>query len=358
MSAVPLPLGSEVPDWVHLLPRGGEIRTFDGRGPYKLADATALIAASMGAPRLNGELPVDENHSTDLKGNLGGEAPARGWIKELQERADGIWGRVEWNPSGRALLADRAYRGISPVFYHTADGEIVQLASAALTNKPNLRGLTALNQEGSVNLIEQLRTKRGLPATATEAEVLADVPAKGITEVSLQSQMSALQSSVARIATAVGGDAANLPALEALVSAKATQAAGAVDARTQLATLSTQVAAMQSATKRAASEAYIDGEMAKLREGLALKAREHWVSLHMEQPEVARAMIEEMPCLGETHAGAIPPRIPGTTLAMNAEQQGRALHDRAVAYQSEQKVKGLTVSLFDAIQHVNKEAQQ
>ena len=356
-ATMPLPEDGTAPDWIHLLPAGGEIRTFDGRGPCKLGDAGALIAASMSVKRLNGDLPIDENHSTDLKGVAGGQAPALGWIKELQARTDGVWGRVVWNAAGKTLVEGRAYRGISPVFEHSADGQVQRLLRAGLTNQPNLLGLVALNQESSVNFIDQLRTKRGLSAMASEADILADVPAKGTSEPALQSAMTALQSTVAQIAIAVGAEASNLPALLAAVSAKVTQAAGASTAQTELATLSTQVAAMQVATKRTGSEVFVDAEIAKKRNGLSAATRERWVTLHMEQPDNAKAMIEAMPCLGESHTAAVPPRVAGAALALNAEQQGRVLHDHAVAYQSAQKVKGLTISLFDAIQHVNKEVQ-
>ena len=124
MAALDLPLAGEVPDWIHLLPTAkGELRTFDGRGPYKLADAAAVIAASMAAdPRDGGSLLVDENHALELSAPKGGPSPSRGRIVEMQARADGIWGRVEWSESGRALLAERAYRGISPVIIRRRSG--------------------------------------------------------------------------------------------------------------------------------------------------------------------------------------------------------------------------------------------
>ncbi len=35
-----------VPEWVHLLPAGDLIRTGDDRGPYRIENAAAIIAAS------------------------------------------------------------------------------------------------------------------------------------------------------------------------------------------------------------------------------------------------------------------------------------------------------------------------
>lgn len=137
----PMPLPTTpVPDWIHLLP-AGPIRAMDGRGPYSLHDAAAVISRSMVA----GKLAIDENHATDLAAPKGGAAPARGWIVALQQRSDGLWGRVEWTAGGRAIMQDRAYRGISPVIRHDKDGVILSIARASLTNTPNLIGLTALH---------------------------------------------------------------------------------------------------------------------------------------------------------------------------------------------------------------------
>lgn len=134
------PAGEQVPSWVHLVP-AGTFRGQDGRGPYHLRDAAAVIAASM----QQGKLPIDESHATVLAATTGAPAPARGWIVELQSRDNGIWGRVEWTQTGTALMQDGAYKGISPVFDHAKDGTVLRIRNAALTNNPNLLQLTAMH---------------------------------------------------------------------------------------------------------------------------------------------------------------------------------------------------------------------
>ena len=49
MATMPLPeqSGGSVPEWVHLLPRGERIETWDGRGPFRYGDGPELIRASM-----------------------------------------------------------------------------------------------------------------------------------------------------------------------------------------------------------------------------------------------------------------------------------------------------------------------
>lgn len=138
--------GDTAPAWLHLLP-AGEIKSRDGRGPYRVTNPSALAAASLA--QAGGKMILCDNHATDLAAPLGQPAPARGWITELQVRTDGIWGRVDWTPEGRRLVETRAYRAVSPVIAHRKDGTITGLLRASLVNQPNLVGLTSLHASGA-----------------------------------------------------------------------------------------------------------------------------------------------------------------------------------------------------------------
>jgi len=326
MAAMDLPAGADVPDWVHLLPADNTIRTFDGRGPYRVVDAAAVIAASMSDER---GMLIDENHSTDKIGQQGGEAPARGWIKELQARADGIWGRVDWNASGRALLADRAYRGISPVFFHTKAGEVLQILRASLTNVPNIKNLTALNMaqktaqkmESPVTLEEflaRLAEKLGLPATATAEEVMAAIPAK-----SDMKPAAAMQSALAAIGTELGVDDANPTAILAAVKGKLAQGAAQISLQAENATLRGRLDALEMAQKRAASEAFIDGEIANKR-AIRPEDREFYITFHMEDPSRAQRAVAGLMTLATSHMASAPPDTDAVITALNAEQKAVA----------------------------------
>ena len=152
-AAIPLPSADNPPVWLHVLP-SGLVSTQDGRGPYRVTDAAGIIAASMAG----GKLVLDENHATDLAAPMGLPAPARGWLVELQQRADGIWGRVDWTPDALKSHVWQQYRGISPAIAHRADGTVTSICRASLVNTPNLIGLTTLHAQHSV--IGQ--AKRGL----------------------------------------------------------------------------------------------------------------------------------------------------------------------------------------------------
>ncbi len=126
------------PEWVHLLPApaDGLVQTGDSRGPYTLSPFAEIITNSF-ADR--DALEIDINHATFLAAPNGGDARAVGWIREMQARDDGLWGRVEWTEEGAKLVTSRAYRGISPVVMHASetDKRISRLANTSLDNRPN-----------------------------------------------------------------------------------------------------------------------------------------------------------------------------------------------------------------------------
>jgi phage I-like protein len=336
MAAIDLPTGAEVPDWVHLLPAGNVIRTYDGRGPYRFDDAEALIAASLADQR---GMLIDENHSTDIKGNNGEGSPARGWIKELQARADGIWGRVKWNPSGKALLEDGAYRGISPVFLHTQDGVVKQILRAALTNTPNLRDLTALNTEQPMNW-SKIAKALGMAEDADEAAIMAKITA--MMDKKADPAMAAMQSQMSEIGTALGLQAATGTAIvEAVKALQASQANNATQAA--------RITVLESAQKRSAADAFMAAQIAAKR-GIPADKREGLIALHMQDAAQAEAVAKLYPDLGPTGLGGNPPPTTDETLtALNAEQQGVELANRARTYMAKQHAAGITIDYSAAV---------
>jgi phage I-like protein len=132
---------SQDEQWIHLMP-SGEFSARDGRGPWSVHNADAVIAASAAFAGQK-PIPVDYEHQTDKAGQNGHPAPAAGWVSQLQARPDGIWGRVEWTAKASAHLDAKEYRYLSPVFNYTPSGEVTRVLRAALTNNPALE-LTAL----------------------------------------------------------------------------------------------------------------------------------------------------------------------------------------------------------------------
>lgn len=256
-----------VPDWVHLIP-AGSVQTYDGRGPYRVEDAAAVIAASAADPR---GMLIDENHATDLAAPEGREAPARGWITALEARADGIWGRVAWTAAGAALLRDRAYRALSPVIEHDKAGRVLRILRASLVNRPNLRGLAALNQETDMPLSEALASALGIAPDADEATALTAIAA-------LRGTTAAPQA-----------DSAVVAALQA-----------------QLANVTRDFNAFSEAVRREKAVAFVDGAIAR-HVPIPTTLRDHYVARHMADPEGVEKELNAIPPLGRTGTSAAPP---------------------------------------------------
>jgi phage I-like protein len=168
------------PEWIELIP-AGSFHGRDGRGPYRLDDPAAVIAATMEL-RMRAGVPIDYDHATDLAAPLGGPAPAAGWITEFAVRSGAIWGRVEWTARAADAIRAREYRYISPVFQFSAEeGRVTKLLRAGLTNNPNLY-LTAISAAGDEDgkmdeLLNKLREILGLEPDADPAEILEQVAA-------------------------------------------------------------------------------------------------------------------------------------------------------------------------------------
>jgi hypothetical protein len=141
--------GAAAPDWVTLLPAGPDIAGRSGRRFQLPREAAEAVVAAF---RTNGaDLPVDLEHSTEIKGPKGEAAPAVGWIKELRVTGAGaVEGRVDWTGAGRGLLAERADRYLSPsVVFDRASRTIRRLVSAGLTNKPDFRMPALAREDGA-----------------------------------------------------------------------------------------------------------------------------------------------------------------------------------------------------------------
>ena len=160
----------QAPEWVELIP-GGTVAGRDGRSwindsPEKIVEAFSANKAP---------LPIDMEHATDKLAPQGLPAPAVGWIEEVEIRAGAVWGRVAWTTEGKIAVESRAYRYLSPVHvFERATGRIVGLASAALTNTPNLF-LPALNREEEIQPETGAAKALGLPESAPESELVAAI---------------------------------------------------------------------------------------------------------------------------------------------------------------------------------------
>jgi phage I-like protein len=324
-----IPAGG-VPEWIHLTP-AGTFSGADGRGPFTLKDAAAVITASMAA----GKLAIDENHSIDKAAPEGRPAPARGWIVEMQLRSDGIWGRVEWTGEGKRLVEDHAYRGISPVFVaEKAGGKVVKILRAALTNDPNLT-LTTLHSRTPDMDLAKLRQALGLKDDATEEAVLTAVtshaaivaahaalvgaaglkpeakPEEVLAQVTAHAADAGKLSAIADHFKAAGLDLAKLTPKDLETHLQARGDGNVAQLTQTVVSLQAQLTTLQLAGAKEKAEAFVDGAIAA---GKPIKPlRDHYVARHQKD---AAAVETEINGMVSIKAGGIvqTPRTEGQAL--------------------------------------------
>lgn len=320
MQAQNLPSATDksVPEWVMLLPAGAEILTTDNRGPYRVANPAAVVAASSGR-----SLPIDENHAIDIKGPKGERTPAVGRVVEVEAREDGsIWGRVAWNSTGQELMAEQAYVGLSPVVTVGEGKTITGILRASLTNKPNLRGMAALHMENDMDL-SAIAKALGLAEDASLDDIVAAItklkkdPATETTE---------LQSQIGQIGVALG--VAQGASFDAVLSAANTAVQGdnkkvIVALQSELADVTTKLNALTETGAKSRAEAYVDGEIKRGRVGVK-PLRDHYVSMHMQDPARVEKELTALPVLGS--GNTIVPTLPVKEgeIALQSEQADAA----------------------------------
>lgn len=167
----------QAPEWIRLLPMGLVRST---QGNFLVDEVAEQLVLSAFTSR-GIDVVIDYEHQTLGKeySSPDGTAPAAGWVRAMEARPDGVWGRVEWTPRGAQMVANREYRYHSPVVYpDKKTRRATALMSIALTNDPAILGAEALvnkagiNEEDGMNGLKELL---GLPADAAEDVVLGAV---------------------------------------------------------------------------------------------------------------------------------------------------------------------------------------
>lgn len=312
IAALMVDLAVGAPTNFRIIP-AGEFRAWDGRP----AECAAWVCLEEDGRRIVAELNartsprvIDYEHATLRVKAAGGKAPAAGWFKAAEWRADGVWLiDVDWTALAAQEIADKTYRLVSPVFsYDPTTGRVQQLLHAALTNDPGLDGLTDLAAlaadfflpptppEDSMNeMLKKLLAALGLQETATETEALAAVaglktnvaaltaqvatpdPAKFVpiaTLSALQGEHAQLQGQLAALSAEVNGSKLDKVIADGLAAGKLTPAteAWARDlGKSNLAQLSAFIAAAPVVVKPGETQTNGQGDQAK---GDALTAAE------------------------------------------------------------------------------------
>lgn len=131
--------------WAHVA-RLGEWRGHPA-GPFQIEQRHLESIVACFERSKSDELVFDYEHASTGEG---AEAPASGWVKQLEIRGEDLWAFVEWTERAASYIRAREYKYASCViFFDRPDkesGEPVpaRLHSVALTNVPFMDGLTAI----------------------------------------------------------------------------------------------------------------------------------------------------------------------------------------------------------------------
>ena len=139
--------------------------------------------------RANGskEILMDFEHQSEVE-RLDSDTRAAAWISNLAvDDERGLVGDVKFTDQGAEAVSNRRLRFLSCTWYTDKAGRPTKMTTVALTNKPNIPVAPILNKEpvpgvknvegkkGSTMDIEKLKQALGLPAEATEEQVLAAI---------------------------------------------------------------------------------------------------------------------------------------------------------------------------------------
>lgn len=305
-------------EWYQLIP-SGTFRGIDGRGPYTLDNPPAVIAAFR---RMSCDLPVDYDHQMLTAAEKRGAVPSAGWIKDLEAREDGIWGRIAWTEAANACLQAKEYRYLSPVFYYDQAGNIKALRMAGLTNEPNLRLQAAASREGGSmdELFERLCYLLNLPLTTTKEEMLAQLD-------KLKTMVSSSEATAAasrQMAVALGlAENAEMPALAVALQSRLTQAPDPAQyvSITQYNQVAHSLAQLQEEQAQGKATQLVEEAM---RAGKVTPAQKPWALAYASKdPTAFESYLATAPVLGQ--GTQVPPSAPPAQAAHSLSQEQKAV---------------------------------
>ena len=181
----------------HPNPVAGVVQVIDDTAAASIVNRFNADAAA-GRLRHGAEMLIDHEHFRDQPDQ---ETRAYGWLQELRQRTDGIYGRIRWTATGKPAVDGGDYRFFSTE-YAPADLETLKNGAANEVRPLRLDGLTLTNMNNNLgqkpitnsrrdghagrpagnqptnhptHRMNQIALKLGLPGEAGEDALLAEV---------------------------------------------------------------------------------------------------------------------------------------------------------------------------------------
>lgn len=222
MNALPLlNRDGKLPDdgWYHLVPLGEFPHADSGR--LQVIDQAAVTAMvnrfndEAARPNFAGLLIDQEHWSYDTDKS----SESFGWVRQLENRSDGIWGRIEFSDLGEQAVKNRRYKFVSPVFWPAKDIERLdgnkvrplRIDSFGLTNSPNFKGMVPFTNRADASAaadepnqppkqsMKQVAQRLGLSADASEDSILAALDKLANRATSAETQATDLNKEVGEL---------------------------------------------------------------------------------------------------------------------------------------------------------------
>lgn len=175
--------------WVHALPLGTYQHPAHGELSFS-RDRIKRFASSIKSRVLGIDPDIDYDHKKDpTKGNK-----AAGWVKDAEDRENGLWLLVEWTSAAKEAIANKEYRYFSTEYVDemvdaTGQKLVDVVRGGGLTNRPFMKNLIPINlseldaeatpptKENKMDP-KKLRELLGLAEDATDADVESAIAAK------------------------------------------------------------------------------------------------------------------------------------------------------------------------------------
>lgn len=170
-----------LPEWIQLIPIG--------QWDHDLYGRISIAASDILEFKRNFEAKIRKGVFITAGHEGSEELPAQGWVLAVDNRPDGLWGKVDWTQLGKQTLSDKQFKFFSPEFYlEYEDPETHQvyrnvLTGGALTKSPYFKELQAVvfsdkhinqPQPNTMNTADILKKKASERSDAEKAFLTAN----------------------------------------------------------------------------------------------------------------------------------------------------------------------------------------